>query len=380
VNNIDAAGGASGQVTVMSHALPLPSVQGHIFPKIINSIHERILPRSTVWINVFHAVPGSINLADLPTSPPTTPAHSSEADDYFTTKVFDSAVAVPDYQGEEQITSPSPRPVVVPSSVDVTIVERYIPPTSEREFSELFFSSGRSILSDRLVELSPRNGTLVFIYPTRRGGHTFMKEYLSPVLEPILRALMVGDNLPYSLINELGHMPAVNELSTFEDMRARFEDFCQQLNTSQPTPLDKFHHTSATYSVIHASKQEVTLVREVWAKDWWTRQEKPRVRNLIKEYNKRLRRSDDDDTPAFQGTELVERLLERVATGKRFIRTDTSIGGTGSVVTTPAVEHLRPPSRDVEHHAALASPIEVAVFIVQKTAVSQGSNAEPGKI
>lgn len=317
-------------------------------------------------------MPGSINLADLPTSPPTTPALPNEGDDYFTTKVFDSAVAVPDYQGEGQITSPSPRPVVVPSSVDVTVVERYIPPTSEREFSELFFSSGRSILSDRLVELSSSNGTLVFIYPTRRGGQTFMKDYLSPVLEPILRAMMVGDNLPYSLINELGYMPAVNELSTFEDMRARFEDFCQQLSTSQSTPLDRFHHTPATYSVIHASKQEVTLIKDVWAKDWWNRQEKPRVRNLIKEYNKRLRRSGDDDTPPFQGTELVERLLERVATGRRSIRTDT---GVGSAVTTPATEHLRTPSRDVEHHATPMSPIEVAVFIVQKTAMGQGLKA-----
>jgi hypothetical protein len=320
-------------------------------------------------------VPGSINLADLPTSPPTTPAPPNEGDDYFTTKVFDSAVAVPDYQGEEQITSPSPRPVVVPSSVDVTIVERYIPPTSEREFSELFFSSGRSILSDRFVELSPNNGTLVFIYPTRRGGQTFMKEYLSPVLEPILRAMMVGDNLPYSLINDLGYMPAVNELFTFEDMRARFEDFCQQLSTSQSTPLDRFHHTSATYSVIHASKQEVTLVREVWAKDWWNRQEKPRIRNLIKEYNKRLRLSGDDSSPLFQGTELVQRLLERVATGRRSVRTDTNVGGTGSPATTPATEHLRPPSRGVEHHATPISPIEVAVFIVQKTAVRQESKA-----
>jgi len=200
-----------------------------------------------------------------------------------------------------------------------------------------------------------------------------MKEYLSPVLEPVLRAMMVGENLPYSLINELGYMPAVHELSSFEDMRARFEDFCQQLSTSQSTPLDRFHHTSATYSLIHASKQEVTLVREVWAKDWWNKQEKPRVRNLIKEYNKRLRRSDDDDILQFRGTELVERLLERVATGRRSVRADTSIGGMSSAATTPATEHLRSPSREVEqHHATPMSPIEVAVFIVQKTAMRGG--------
>jgi len=343
---------------------------------IINSIRERMLPRSTVWINVFHAVPGSTSLADLPTSPTNTPASPNESDDYFATKVFDSAVAVPDYQGERQITSPSPRPVVAPSSVDVTVVERYIPPTSEREFSELFFSSGRSILSDRLVELSPRNGMLVFIYPTRRGGHVFMKDYLSPVLEPVLRSMMVADNLPYNLITELGCMPAVDELPTFEDMRARFEDFCHQLSTSQSSPLDRFHHTSAAYSVIHASKQETTLTKEVWA-NWWSKQEKPRVGNLIRGYYKGfLRRSDDDSGPLFQGTDLVERLLDRVAMGRRPIRADCNVRSAGS---TAATEHLRPPSRDVEHHATPASSIEVAVFVVQKTTVGQGSKDEPGK-
>lgn len=358
----------------MSHALPLPSGNGHAFSVIINSIHERSAPKSTVWINVFHAVPGSINLANIPTSPPTTPAPPPESEDYFTTQVFDSAVAVPDYQAEEVAATVSPHPVVAPSSVDVTIVERYIPPTSEKEFSELFFTTGRSILSDRIVELSPSNGTLVFIYPTKRGGQTFVKEYLSPIIEPILRAMMVGDNLPYSLVSELGQMPAVSALSTYEEMRARLEDFCQQLSAGGTTPLTRFNTTSAVYTIIHASKQEVTLTREVWAKEWWNKQEKPRVRRLVRDYHGRVRRTDDGTSPPFMGTELVERLLDRVTTGRRSIRADSSLGGTGSAIGTPSTEFLRPLSRDTEQPLQItpASPIEVAVFVIKK---STGSGA-----
>lgn len=360
----------------MSHALPLPSGSGHAFPVIINSIHERSSPKSTVWINVFHAVPGSINLENIPTSPPTTPAPPPESEDYFTTKVFDSAVAVPDYQAEEATSTVSPHPVVAPSSVDITIVERYIPPTSEREFSELFFTTGRSILSDRIVELSPSNGTLVFIYPTKRGGQTFVKEYLSPIMEPILRAMMIGDNLPYRLVTELGQMPAVNALSTFEEMRARLEEFCHQLSMGDSTPLTRFHTTSASYTVIHASKQEITLTREIWAKEWWNKQEKPRIRKLVRDYHSRVRRTDDDTSPPFVGTDLVERLLDRVATGRRSIRGDSSLGGSGSVVANPSTEFLRPPSRDTEQpgQVPLTSPIEVAVFVIKKSS-GAGSGA-----
>lgn len=362
----------------MSHALPLPSANGHAYPAIINAIHQRTLSKSTVWINVFHAVPGSINLADLPTSPPTTPAPPTEGEDYFATKVFDSAVVVPDYQGEQgRLLIPSPRPVVPPSSVDVTIVERYIPPTSEKEFSELFFPSGRSILSDRIVELDPKNGTLIFIYPTKRGGETFVRDYLSPILEPVLRAMMVGDNLPYDLINELGAMPAVDQMSTFEEMRARLEDFCQQLSNRDSTPLSRFKAAPETYTVVHASKQDVTLSREVWAREWWNKQEKPRIRRLVRDYHARTRRSGDDVSPPFMGTELVERLLERVSTGKRAIRSDSSLGGTGSAVCMPAAELLHPGSRDTDSLVlpTLASPIEVAVFVV-KTFPKQVSQEE----
>lgn len=156
---------------VLSHALPCPSLTGHLFSQIIEAIHNRTNSH-TSWINVFHAVPGRFTLSDLPKSPPSTPGPVVGGEEYFTSKVFDSAVAIPDYQLDSKLLPPSPRPVVPPGSINVSIVERYIPPTNTNEYAEMFAFKGRSLLHDRLVELSPDNGTLLFIYPTRQGGRT----------------------------------------------------------------------------------------------------------------------------------------------------------------------------------------------------------------
>ncbi|OCL11907.1 hypothetical protein AOQ84DRAFT_286265, partial [Glonium stellatum] len=218
-------------VKVLSHALPCPSRAGHVFPIIIDAIHRQTPNKPTSWINVFHAVPGRFNLADLPTSPPGTPGPAIGGDDYFTSKVFDSAVPVSDYQGDSTLLPPSPRPVVVPLTVDVSIVERYIPPTNRHEFADLFTTTGRSsLLLDRLIELSPNNGALLFIYPTRAGARTFMNDYLGPVLDPLLRAMAVVHELSADLGTSLGAMPAADLLPDFRALRARLEAFCARLS------------------------------------------------------------------------------------------------------------------------------------------------------
>ena len=68
------------------------------------------------WINVFHAIPGKFNLQDLPRSPPSTPGPAIGGEDYFTEKVFDSAVSIADYQQDLSELPRSPCPVV--SSVE----------------------------------------------------------------------------------------------------------------------------------------------------------------------------------------------------------------------------------------------------------------------
>ena len=320
-------------IQVLSHALPCPSSTGFAFPKIINSLHNLTPGTPTHWINVFHALPGRYNLAELPTSPPGTPGQAIGGDDYFTSKVFDSAVPVLDYQ--ESSTLPrTPRPVVPPASINVSIVERYIPPTNAREFAEIFHISGRSLLVDRMVELSPRQGTLCFIYPTKRGAQTFMRQYLSPILDPLLRSMCIINGLSVDLGSDLGTMAAVDEMYTFETMSRRIQTLCQDL--SPPTKEnERSSGRRARYTLQYASKQEVLLDRKAWADNWWIKQEKPRVREVLARYFRMARRLpvDSDVTP----TNLIHEVLDGVSS--------------------------RPYGRNPEP----TSGVEVGVFVIRRT-------------
>ena len=305
---------------------------GHIFGRIISALHESTTA-STAWINVFHAVPGRFTLSDLPKSPPSTPGPAVGGDEYFTSKVFDSAVAIPDYQLDSKLLPPSPRPVVPPGSVHISIVERYIPPTNTNEYAEMFAQKGRSLLHDRLIELSPNNGVLVFVYPTKSGARTFMHDYLGPIIDPLLRSLTVVNELPSELCSSLGRMSSVAYLDEYESLKSQFERFCHVL--SDGGSADK----KATYTVLHASREEAVLERSAWANDWWIKQEKPRIRETVSKYFRQMKKLPESE---MTGTHLIQEVLDGVA-NRKYENVDE--GGNTS----------RPKG------------VEVGVFIVKKT-------------
>ena len=298
---------------MLSHALPSPSSTGHIYPTIISSIHDTTRISPTVWINVFHAIPGRFNLADLPTSPPSTPGPPIGGKDYFTQKVFDSAVPIHDYQEDLSSLPRSPRPVVPPSSIHISVVERYIPPTTPNEFSDMFNPNGPSILVDRLVELSPNNGSLVFIYPTKAGAQTFMHDYLAPILDPLLRSTCVIHGLSSDLSRTLGEMAAVDRLLSHETMSRHVAHLCATL-TQRSTSIQRFHGRRARFTLAYAAKKNVALDRDTWAREWWTKQEKPRVRDVVTRYAHEAQKKSSNEhverpaTPA----ELIQSLLDGV--------------------------------------------------------------------
>ncbi|KAL1650809.1 hypothetical protein SLS58_000928 [Diplodia intermedia] len=309
IADLGAVTGSSSFVRILSHALPCPSPKGQASTQIIQALHEAIPPASTVWINVFHAVPGRFSMADLPTSPPSTPGPPVGGEDYFTTKVFDSAVQVTDYEAEMKAAR-SPRPVVPPGTVDVSIVERYIPPTSPSEFAGLYSTSGsRSLLLDRLAEISVDHGHLLFIYPTKTGGRAFMNTYLGPVLDPILRSMHVVHDLSADLGSSLGHMAAVEYLQEFDEMQRRLETFLHHLNNGRTS--DRFKLAGSKFSMVYAKKQEARLARDVWASDWWIKQEKPRVRTAVSKYFRLAHKLPPEDR--VMPTALIQELLDGVA-------------------------------------------------------------------
>jgi hypothetical protein len=295
-------------VKVLSHALPCPSPTGHLFSQLIATIHERTLT-NTAWINVFHALPGRYTLSDLPKSPPSTPGPAVGGDNYFTSKVFDSAVAIPDYQLDSKLLPPSPRPVVPPGSINVSVVERYIPPTNTNEYAEMFALRGRSLLYDRLSELSADNGVLFFVYPTRTGAKTFMQKYLGPIIEPILRSVTVVHDLHSELGRSIGQMASVDYLDEYTNLEQHVRSFCAKVS-EHTNRQKKYAEEDCTYEVIHASREEIAPSRKAWADDWWIKQEKPRIRDAITKY---FRKSKKLPTGELTGPHLLQELIEGVS-------------------------------------------------------------------
>ncbi|KAK3704899.1 hypothetical protein LTR37_013590 [Vermiconidia calcicola] len=329
-------------VKILSHALPTPSSTGHIFSTVINAVQDStpVTPMSPMtWINVFHAIPGRFNLADIPRSPPSTPGPAIGGDDYFSQKIFDSAVSIADYQEDPSQLPRSPCSVVPPGSIDLSIVERYIPPSNSNEFAHMFDSHGRSILVDRIVELSPNNGSLLFIYPTKAGGQTFTREYLGPILDPILRSMGVVYGISTALSRALGSMASADHLPNHEVLQRRIASLCARI-TAGSAPFDRFPSRRPILKLSYASKEYVHLDRKAWAQDWWAKQEKPRLREALTRHARESHhRSNNDygDRPR-TSTELLQELLSGVEE-----------------------KQLYPSGQEPEHG------VEVSVFVITRT-------------
>ncbi|KAI9781513.1 MAG: hypothetical protein M1839_005928 [Geoglossum umbratile] len=126
----------------------------------------------------------------------------------------------------------SPNPILPPSSQHISLLERYIPPPSPSG-DQSMFSSSSSILFDRLFELSPNGGSMLFIYPTRTGAREFCRHYLGPVIEPLLRRLMVLHQLPPHLLMSIQKMTAVDDMMEFEDLHAKLQGLRDSINTEE---------------------------------------------------------------------------------------------------------------------------------------------------
>ncbi|KAL9062045.1 MAG: hypothetical protein Q9157_009213 [Trypethelium eluteriae] len=177
-----------------------------------------------------------------------------------------------------------------------------------------------SLLVDRLVELSPHSGRLLFIYPTRRGAQTFMDAYLGPVLDPIIRSMVVLHNFSSDLRTRLGRMDAVGALPTFASLESQLRRLCRELSGSggnEPSArtlgsaassLERLRQ-GASFAVTYAACERVRLERSVWAKEWWVKQEKRRVRDAVTAWYQTAR-SQMDKIPV----EIIEEILSGVAT------------------------------------------------------------------
>ncbi|KAJ5793945.1 hypothetical protein N7457_000544 [Penicillium paradoxum] len=280
-------------VKIVSQTLPYPRTSDQsvsspqpdsVFASIVQAVHNHLQPGQSPYINVTHAVPEQFSLSNLPHSPPTTPRSPTAAEDYFNTTVFSSAAVVGayhDYHGPLQgHMAHAPMPIVPPHSVHISVLERYLPPSSAQEYRDLFCHTRPSFLVDRLSELSPNGGSLLFVYPTKKGASTFKSQYLGPILDPLLRQLVVVNELSADVGRVLGKLSTVSQMDDFATMKANLVALCEALSDSD---------SSSQFQVTDAGRGSTHLDRGLWA-EWFIHQEKARMKAALSLYWQNSRR------------------------------------------------------------------------------------------
>ncbi|KAI5296012.1 hypothetical protein KEM52_006063 [Ascosphaera acerosa] len=237
------------------------------------------------------------SLSSLPTSPPSTPALVNDGG-YFNLKVFSTATPAPGYDSPEYTTSGNRSPIVPPETVHATVIERYLPPSSQHEYDNIFSANLNSVLVDRMQELSRDNGTLTLIYPTKRGVQTFKRDHLGPILDPVIRRLIVTKSISFDVARHLENMPAVTHIDDFEGVKTKLLRLCQQLSEPgserQPpntpeSPESRRQPDSSSLlcgddiSLVYSATEEVRVSRKFWS-EWYFFQGAPRAKATLNSY------------------------------------------------------------------------------------------------
>jgi hypothetical protein len=252
------------------------SANDDVFSSLIQAVQRRLQHGQSPYINITHAVPEQFSLSNLPCSPPNTPRSLFSSDDYLNSTVFSSAAVVSAYHDFRGVIQGKalrfPMPVVPPFSVHLSVLERYLPPSSPQEYKDLFAPGRPSFLVDRMSELSPEGGSLLFIYPTRRGGSTFKSQYLGPILDPLLRQLVVVNELSADVGRYLGKLSSVSHMEDFDTMRNKLAQLCSDLSSS-----------SSQFTIADARKGSAHIDRHVWT-EWFIHQERTRMKETLSLY------------------------------------------------------------------------------------------------
>lgn len=174
-----------------------------------------------------------------------------------------------------------PQRHVMLAEANLVVLERYIPPTTSREAKHFFNpNSMTSYLADRLPELTLNHGSLVLIYPTKTGAATFLRHYVGPVLDPLLREMTILKGLNTNAAERLGKVDSVEAMDEFEDMKRLLDQFCGSMNARQT-----IRRTKSEFSVVHSHKTEVVLDRETWM-TWFIEQEQGRMKQNLVDYHR----------------------------------------------------------------------------------------------
>ncbi|KAL8801082.1 MAG: hypothetical protein Q9182_004721 [Xanthomendoza sp. 2 TL-2023] len=324
---IPSGNNVTGEVRILYQAQPRPLPQNVLsvpsaLTGIINALQATFEQFSaTRYIDVTYAVPGKYSFAQLPSSPVTTPnrpAAAGSMGDYFSmprTVVYAKGTFAATYAEARRnlagnpTNKGSPQTVVAPSTITISTLERFIPPATRQEYEDLFSTNDPSALVDRMSELKPDSGCLVFIYPTKEGAITFKHDYVGPILGPVLNTMIGVRGVPQYLAENINRLEVMDAMSRFDMLRVRITRLIKSMNEKGKGSVHRF-------TLASSSKETVHLGRGVWA-EWFLEQEMPRVRKLVDDYYGRTPGrmvpsvQDQDFTAAGMVSEIIDGIKER---------------------------------------------------------------------
>lgn len=282
-------------VYMLCHSQPCPlsnqTAEAIVWPNITSAFGSALsaivykIDSTGRYIDIVHAVPIKFNMGQIPNSPATTPNPQNMGQDYFSMNTFSKAVVAMDHHEALETSVPSsPRPLVPPASVSVSLLERFIPPSTAEEYLHLFATDAPSALVNRLFELSPQNGSLIFVYPTAEGATTFANTYLGPLLHPQLRTMVSIHNLSMDFGAGVGNIAAVDQMLPWERMVQKLSLLLRKL--SRGNSIMYRAGPNPRYTLVEKSAQLVQIDRKVWT-EWWVQQEGPRIRTVVERYLKK---------------------------------------------------------------------------------------------
>lgn len=303
---------------------------------ICDYLQQSLVGLQGITITHAIAVPQSQTVEDFPKSPPSTP-NFAVVNGYFDEPIIVTKAAnVPIYHGPsgrvQESATQIQRRIMVRSVVDVALLERCIPPTTASEIDDLFNAdSYRSYLADRLSELAIGNGSLLLIYPTRRGGRTFASKYVAPILDPLLREMSILRGLDTDAAQRLGSMDSIESMIDFDQMKGKVKVLCSNMSErSQALSI------RSSYELVHCETTELVLGRSTWI-TWFVDQEHQRLKQNLVDYHK-----DGGRLPQGDGgsSELTAGMLTReIIDGLQKSKHET--GGDGIEVGVFVIRRIR---------------------------------------
>lgn len=221
----------------------------------------------------------------------------------------------------------------------------------------------------------------MFIYPTKTGALSFDRHYLGRVLDPLLRKLMVLNQLPQNVLWKIRNMASIPYMSDFPRLQARLEGFCKEV-TNGIGDIPKM-----PTKMVYSAKATVVLNELSW-REWWAQQEQLRIREIVKIHmanrqappGSKTAKGKETDNGFWHGYgvpgDLAREILDGIrapsvrpsSRGMANAVLDSSMGGGGSGTAGPCkgVEAASIAGGTEELEAMEGKGVEVGIFILRR--------------